>query len=93
MLLAFNKESIDLHDEKLAERGIIIFEQEKAKEVADTRNLFGIPLEKLATESAGDKLMVNTVALGAALGHSPAANSNARARQCAPYGPLDRRCH
>jgi 2-oxoglutarate ferredoxin oxidoreductase subunit alpha len=68
MLLAFNKESIDLHDEELAEKGIIVFDEEKTKQVTDTGNLFGIPLERLATESAGDRLMVNTVALGSALG-------------------------
>jgi len=57
-----------LHQPEMATEGITIFDGEKTKEVSGNRgSLFSVPLEKLAEEKAGGKLMVNTVALGAAL--------------------------
>jgi 2-oxoglutarate ferredoxin oxidoreductase subunit alpha len=61
MLIALNKESIDLHQKEVT--GVIIFDGEKIKD-AGGDSLFSVPLERLA----GDGLMSNTVALGAALG-------------------------
>jgi 2-oxoglutarate ferredoxin oxidoreductase subunit alpha len=68
MLIALNKESIDLHHRELAPRGVAIFDGEKIKEVAGNGGFFSVPLERIAQERAGDKFMANTVALGAALG-------------------------
>lgn len=68
MLLALNKESIDLHQKELASGGVIIFDGEKTKTTSNNDHLFGVPLERLAEERAGGKLMANTVALGAGLG-------------------------
>jgi len=67
ILIALNMESIELHQLKVVTRGIIIFDGEKIKGVSGNGSLFSIPLEKLAEEKAGGKLMINTVALGAAL--------------------------
>jgi len=67
MLLALNKETIDLHLKELTPRGIIIYDGEKIKLTNSDSKLFSVPLEKLA-EEAGGKIMSNTVALGAALG-------------------------
>lgn len=67
ILLALNQETITLHSKELAPNGVIIFDSEKVKG-AEAPNAFGVPLDKLALEKAGDKLMANTVALGAALG-------------------------
>jgi 2-oxoglutarate ferredoxin oxidoreductase subunit alpha len=68
ILIALNMESIELHQPKMVTQGIIIFDGEKIKEVSGNNgSLFSIPLEKLAEEKAGGKLMLNTVALGAAL--------------------------
>ena len=67
VLLALNKESVVLHEPELAGGGIAIFDGEKIKDVKGN-NLFSVPLERLAEEKAGNKLMSNTVALGAALG-------------------------
>ena len=67
VLLALNKESIDRHREELTPGGVIVFDGEKIKDVGSSGDLFGVPLEKLAEEKAGNKLMANTVALGAAL--------------------------
>jgi 2-oxoglutarate ferredoxin oxidoreductase subunit alpha len=68
ILVALNKESIDLHRKELAQRGVAIFDGEKLKDMGSNGNLFSVPLERLAEERAGNKLMANTVALGAALG-------------------------
>jgi 2-oxoglutarate ferredoxin oxidoreductase subunit alpha len=61
MLIVLDKESITLHKKELT--GVTIFDGERIKG-AGGNGLFSVPLERLA----GDKLMSNTVALGAALG-------------------------
>ncbi len=68
ILLALNKESIDLHQGELAPKGVILFDGDKIKDIGSSRNLFGVPLTRLAEEKAGNKLMANTIALGVALG-------------------------
>jgi 2-oxoglutarate ferredoxin oxidoreductase subunit alpha len=67
ILVALNRESIDLHRKELVAGGVVIFDGEKVKDIGSNDDLFRIPLERLAEEKAGDKLMTNTVALGAAL--------------------------
>lgn len=67
ILLALNKETIDLHLKELTPAGIAIYDGDKTKLTVTDRKLFSVPLEKLA-EEAGGKIMSNTVALGAALG-------------------------
>jgi len=68
ILIALNMDSIELHQPNMVTQGIIIFDGEKIKGVSgDNGSLLSIPLEELAEEKAGDKLMINTVALGAAL--------------------------
>jgi 2-oxoglutarate ferredoxin oxidoreductase subunit alpha len=67
ILIALDRDSIELHQAEMADEGIIIFDGEKIKDVGGNGSLFSIPLEKLAKEKAGDTLMTNTVALGAAL--------------------------
>jgi 2-oxoglutarate ferredoxin oxidoreductase subunit alpha len=67
ILIALNRDSIKLHRPELAEDCIVIFDSEKIKDISDNGNLLSVPLEKLAGERAGDKVMSNTVALGAAL--------------------------
>lgn len=68
ILLALNQESIELHRRELARGGVVVFDMEKAKGVGSGDDLFGVPLERLAKEKAGDRLMANTVALGVAVG-------------------------
>ncbi|MDO8715842.1 MAG: 2-oxoacid:acceptor oxidoreductase subunit alpha [Dehalococcoidales bacterium] len=65
-LLALNRETIDLHRKELVPKGVIIFDRAKIPDLKG-EGLFGIPLEELA-ETAGNKVMANTVALGAVLG-------------------------
>jgi 2-oxoglutarate ferredoxin oxidoreductase subunit alpha len=67
ILIALNRDSIELHQDGLTDGGIVIFDGEKIKDTGDNDNLFSMPMEKLAEEKAGGKLMTNTVALGAVL--------------------------
>jgi 2-oxoglutarate ferredoxin oxidoreductase subunit alpha len=67
MMIALNRDSIELHQDELTDGGIVVFDGEKIKDTGDNGNFFSVPLEKLAEEKAGGKLMTNTVALGAAL--------------------------
>jgi 2-oxoglutarate ferredoxin oxidoreductase subunit alpha len=68
MLIALNKESIDLHQDELSSTGVIIFDGGKPIDVAGSHYVFNVPLSKLAEENAGHKIMANSVAFGAALG-------------------------
>jgi 2-oxoglutarate ferredoxin oxidoreductase subunit alpha len=68
ILIALDSDSVQLHQAEMASPGIIIFDGEKVKGVSGNNgSLLNIPLGKMAEEKAGDKLMLNTVALGAAL--------------------------
>ncbi len=67
MLLALNRETIDLHRKEMSEGGVIIFDNDKAKDISSEGNLLGIPLNKIAEEQAGNRIMANTFCLGAAL--------------------------
>ncbi|MFH1383148.1 MAG: 2-oxoacid:acceptor oxidoreductase subunit alpha [Chloroflexota bacterium] len=66
-LIALNQETIELHRRELSENGVVIFDGEKISLAESGPNLFNVPLERLADEKAGGKVMANTVALGAAL--------------------------
>ncbi len=68
LLLALNKETIDLHEKEVKTGGIAVYDAEETKFSPDKDFFLHIPLLKLAVEKAGNKLMVNTVAAGAALG-------------------------
>jgi 2-oxoglutarate/2-oxoacid ferredoxin oxidoreductase subunit alpha len=67
VLVALNAESISLHLSELASQAVVIYDSEKVKDVPSDGRLLGMPLERLATEKGGDRIMTNTVALGAAL--------------------------
>lgn len=67
LLLALNRETIDLHRNELVDGGVVIFDREKAPDLQGDR-LFGVPLGELAEKEAGNRLTANTVALGACLG-------------------------
>ncbi|MCK5577880.1 MAG: 2-oxoacid:acceptor oxidoreductase subunit alpha, partial [Dehalococcoidales bacterium] len=67
ILIALNRESIDLHKKELAQGGVIIYDGEKDSHISADGSFLSVPLERLAVEKAGNKVMVNTVALGAAL--------------------------
>ena len=67
ILVALNRESIDLHRQEIRGEGTIVYDGERIRGL-EGNNLLNIPAERLAKETAGDVLMTNTVAFGAALG-------------------------
>ena len=48
MLLALNRESIDLHQNKLAEGGVTVFDSEKITDVTGNGSQLSVPLDRLA---------------------------------------------
>jgi 2-oxoglutarate ferredoxin oxidoreductase subunit alpha len=68
MLVALNKETIDIHRQELKAGGIVIFDEEQTKAKPEGARYFNVPLVRLAEETARNKLMANTVAVGATLG-------------------------
>ncbi len=87
IMLALNKETIDLHKEEMAEGGVIIYDGESISIDGDgeTRlrrgkiTLFSVPLAKIAKDLGAERVMRNTVALGACfaimgLGFEPVEN-------------------
>lgn len=73
VLIALDKATIFLHERELTEDGAIVYDSDEVQ-LEPSRDLkrpelrtYPVPFERLAVESAGDKLMRNTVALGAFL--------------------------
>lgn len=67
LLVALNQESIDLHGDELKDGGVIIYDSDLIDVVQAQDNLLPMPLQTLAKEKTGNKLMSNTIALGAAI--------------------------
>jgi len=70
LLVALNKETVDLHLEELQDGGGIIFEggdNSSLPQASKNLNLYPIPLSKLATDTGEKELLINSVALGAIL--------------------------
>jgi 2-oxoglutarate ferredoxin oxidoreductase subunit alpha len=74
ILLALNSETVELHQAELKPDGIVIADDETGSSTKPAGSSFSVPMAKLA-ETAGDKIMANTVALGvlnALLDYDPA---------------------
>jgi 2-oxoglutarate ferredoxin oxidoreductase subunit alpha len=67
ILIALNKETIDLHREALTEKGVIVYDSDAIENAGDGAALFAVPLQKLAEGQGGNKIMSNAVAVGVAL--------------------------
>jgi 2-oxoglutarate/2-oxoacid ferredoxin oxidoreductase subunit alpha len=67
VLLALDQESVTLHHRGLSRNGVVIFDSDKPGEAKVEGNSLGVPLEKLAQEKGGSKLIMNMVGLGAAM--------------------------
>lgn len=65
ILIALDKETVDLHQDELSSSGIIIYDPEKFE--LNGNNVVGVPFEKLALENGGNKIMANMVSVGAML--------------------------
>lgn len=68
IIVALDKESIARHEGELADNGLIIYDPDMIRAKYDTPHFLGIPFIKLAVEHGGNKIMANTVAVGAVLG-------------------------
>jgi 2-oxoglutarate ferredoxin oxidoreductase subunit alpha len=68
VLVALNRETVDLHRDSLHEEGVILYDpKEEEKPEMDARFL-PTPFEQLAQDEGGQKIMANSVAVGAILG-------------------------
>ncbi len=68
ILVALNRETVELHRQELVQGGKIIFDAETSKIDLKGPQYLDVPLIKLADETTGNKIMANTVAAGAVLG-------------------------
>jgi 2-oxoglutarate/2-oxoacid ferredoxin oxidoreductase subunit alpha len=68
IIVALDKESIALHEEELSEKGMIIYDSASLKEKYERPNFLDVPFAGIALDVGGDKIMANTVAIGAVLG-------------------------
>ncbi len=68
ILVALDRESIEQHKNQLSENGQIIFDSSALKQKHEEQHFFDIPFVNLAIEHGGNKIMANTVAVGAVLG-------------------------
>lgn len=69
-LIALNQETIDLHQDELISGSGIIFDEGKKMDISklpEGTNLYPVPLSKLVMEMGGQELLINSVALGAAV--------------------------
>src|SRR4030066_1900183 len=67
ILVAFDKVSIDQHAKELTETGVAIYDSSVIGKI-EIENCLDVPFAKLAVEQGGDRIMANTVAIGAVLG-------------------------
>jgi 2-oxoglutarate ferredoxin oxidoreductase subunit alpha len=72
LLLAFNAETVEMHKHDLVPGGAVIYDSSFAVNIDELKALglkpMPMPLEKLAKELGGDKLMQNTAAVAATAG-------------------------
>ncbi|MFW6150214.1 MAG: 2-oxoacid:acceptor oxidoreductase subunit alpha [Chloroflexota bacterium] len=68
VLIALNKETIDLHRRELSPRGVVLYDGEQISDVGRDGTMLSVPLGRLAEESGGSKIVANSVALGATAG-------------------------
>ncbi|MFA5064881.1 MAG: 2-oxoacid:acceptor oxidoreductase subunit alpha [Dehalococcoidia bacterium] len=64
LLVALNRESVDLHEKEVVSTGLIIAENDKYAG-GDNKKIFVLPMSELAKNKAGNPLTANSVALGA----------------------------
>jgi 2-oxoglutarate ferredoxin oxidoreductase subunit alpha len=66
LLIALDRAAIDVDLPDLAEGGVMVFDGEKTGFPTEQPHRLSIPLERLAAEAGKSKIMVNSVATGAA---------------------------
>ncbi len=67
ILIAIDQESVERHHQEVKPDGITIFDHDKLSIEGKKLNSLSIPLERLAEETTSNKLMTNSVGVGAAI--------------------------
>ncbi len=67
VLVAIDQNTIDKHHHEVKSNGVVIFDPDKVRIEDKKLKALGVPLEKLAQETASNRLMANSVAIGAAV--------------------------
>jgi 2-oxoglutarate ferredoxin oxidoreductase subunit alpha len=67
MLICLDRPSIELHSEEVGEKGLVLFDGGMAADAPGGAKFFGLRLGDIAKETAGNAIMSNSVAVGAAL--------------------------
>jgi 2-oxoglutarate ferredoxin oxidoreductase subunit alpha len=68
ILIALNRESIDIHQDELHENGVILYDPDDVKDKLQGDIFLPTPFAGIAEEEGGRKIMGNSVAIGAVLG-------------------------
>ena len=68
IVIALDRPSIANNEARLSEGGLILYDSSLIKEKHGGSRFLDVPLVDLATSGGGNRIMVNTVATGAALG-------------------------
>lgn len=68
IIVAFDRESVALHEKELSEIGIIIYDPAMLGETFERPVFLSIPFVDLAVKGGGNRIMANIVAIGAVLG-------------------------
>ena len=71
LLIALNQETINLHSQEIVANGGLIYEGEGNLDISGVDKqvqLFPLPLKKIASTAGGSEIVINNVALGAAVG-------------------------
>jgi 2-oxoglutarate ferredoxin oxidoreductase subunit alpha len=68
ILVALDRETVLAHEKELSDIGIIVYDSAVFQEKQDFSQFLDVPLLRIAVESGGGKITVNTVATGAILG-------------------------
>ncbi len=65
ILVALDQASITRHYDEIGAGGVLLFDSQNVQVEANSPNVMGLDLAKLAVEGGGHKIMANTVAAGA----------------------------
>ncbi len=67
VLIGLDQRTIEIHQSEIKKDGLIIYDPDRVKMQIDGDKSIGIAFEKIAMDSSGNKLMANSVAVGAAV--------------------------
>jgi len=68
ILVALDRNTIDIHHRSLSESGVILYDPEEAKEEWQEEEFLAVPFTRIAVEEGGNKIMANSVAVGSVVG-------------------------